>query len=344
MSFVTINSARSAKIGRKVKMNILRRATRLLLLTLILSATLCGCVVKAESSDAKENLCQVEQNLQDYAKEFVSQISYETAITENMFYVDELQVNGEDAFGIFEKKDDSLVWHCTIPEDFEDIGVDPFDSLVYTESKFKLPDSAYDSLELAKKMICEYVNSSNIIVDEDKEKIIDEIANLKVHYINIDENDIRHDGAIMMTHGKEIFVNSYFPAEFYTSHTFLHEMVHVVSNITSEGSPYENSYYNSTKVSEAITEIIAREILYVCGHEDELVEGIIYEYDFGFAFALLGRYDVLQAYFYPDLYDEILKNVDKKAFDFFYVAVNSLEYEFKAADNRIYYIWEQISK
>ena len=83
---------------------------------------------------------------------FVSEISYDTAITENVFYVDELQVDGEDALGIYEKKDDSLVWYCTIPEDFNDIGVDPFDSLVYTELDFKMPDSAYESLELAKEL------------------------------------------------------------------------------------------------------------------------------------------------------------------------------------------------
>lgn len=341
---VTIDSKFVQPNGRKGKMNNLRRTKRMLLLTLILSALLCGCAVKAESFDVNGNSCQVEQNLQQTANVFASQISYDTAITENVFYVDELQVDGEDALGIYEKKDDSLVWYCTIPEDFNDIGVDPFDSLVYTELDFKMPDSAYESLELAKELIYEFVNSSNLITNEDKERIIDEIINLKVHFISIDENDIRHDGAIMMTHGKEIYVNSSFPAEFYTTHTFLHELVHVASNITSEGSLYENSYYNSTLVSEAITELIAREILYTAGLEDEIVEGIIYEYDFGFALAVLGRYDVLKAYFYPDVYEEILKNVDKKAFDLFYVTVHSMEYEYKLVDDLIYYIWEQISK
>lgn len=327
-------------MSRKECMKRLGRTAKMLLLTLIIVA-LCGCGVQAKTSGKEKIECQIEKNLYEAAKMWSSELSYSmTPISRNYYVGDVEELN---ALGIFQKQDNSLLWYCTIPEDFEG-GNDPFETMVYTESQKKLSDSAKDSLEIAKLLICEYVNSSSVIKEEDKEEIQDVIMNVKVHYITIDENDPRKYGAVMITHGKEIYINDEMPEELYTAHTFGHEMIHVISNITNESSKYENSYYNACGMSEAITELIIQEIIFASDYQDEYVPGILYEFDFEFVLALLGRYDVLKAYYYSDYYDVILENVNKDAFDLYYLAITSLDYEEKIANENMYVIWQQIKK
>ena len=324
-------------MSRKGNMKNFKRTTKMLLLTLIIVA-IYGCGVQAKTSGEK---CQLEQTLYDNAKSFSSKLSYMMAGTSKDYYVERLEeVN---ALGIFQKQNASLLWYCTIPEDF-DGGDDPFEKLVYAESEKKLPEAANNSLEIAKKLICEYVNSSNIIKSEDKSRICDVIMNVKVHYITFSETDLRTKGAIMITHGTEIYVNDNVPENMYTAHTFAHEMIHVISNITNSGTKYENSYYNASNISEAITELIAQAIILNSEYKEEFINGVSYEKDFEFALALLGRYDILKAYFYSDYYDMIFEDINKDAFDLYYLAITSLNYEEKIANNNMYVIWQQIEK
>ena len=328
-------------MSRKGNMKKLFRTIEMLLLTLIIVA-IYGCGVQAKTSGKEKIECQVEKTLYDASKSLSSEISYFMTPTSKDYYVE--YVEELNAFGIFQKKNDSLLWYCTIPEDFWGIETDPFETMVYAESKKELSDSTYNSLEIAKKLICEYVNSSSVIKEEDKKEIQDVIMDVKVHYITIDENDPRKYGAVMMTHGKEIYINDNMPEKMYTAHTFGHEMIHVISNITNSGTKYENSYYNSCNVSEAITELIIQEIIFNSDYQEEFVSGVVYEEDFEFVLALLGRYDILKAYYYSDYYDVLLKDVNKDAFDLYYLAVTSLNYEEKIANDNMYVIWQQIKK
>lgn len=327
-------------MSRKGNMKKLFRTIEMLLLTLIIVA-IYGCGVQAKMTGGNKEECQLEQALYDNAKSFSSELSYMMAATSKDYYVE--RVEELNAFGIFQKKNNSLLWYCTIPKDFEG-GEDPFDSLVYTESEKHLPEAANNSLEIAKNLICEYVKSSSIIKPEDKDKICEVIMNVKVHYITIADDDPRKNGAVMITHGVEIYVNDNMPENMFTAHTFAHEMIHVISNITNSGTKYENSYYNACSISEAITELIAQAIILNSEYTEEFVNGISYEEDFEFALALLGRYDILKAYFYSDYYDVIFEDVNKDAFDLYYLAITSLNYEEKIANNNMYVIWQQIKK
>ena len=338
---VTINSIGSRQMSRKGIMKNLGRTINLLLLTLITAMFICGCGSHAEYPELDNMDCQVEKTLYELAKSHVSEKSYETAQTARNYYVE--RVEELNALGIFLKKSDSLLWYCTIPEDFED-GDDPFESLRYEVSSKELPQTAYDSLETAKTLMCDYVDSSNVIGKEDKANINEVINSVNVNYITIDDSDPNKESALMITHGTEIFVNDSMPESCFTTHTFLHEMVHVASNITNENSKNENCYYNHCSISEAITEMLAQMIMVEADFADDFEYCVSYESDFDFALALLGRYDILEAYYYADNYEKILKGVNKDAFDLYYLAISSLGYEEKTMNNNVYVIWQQIEK
>lgn len=312
------------------------RNVKMLLLT-IAALILVGFVTVRVSIKAEEKECLIEKNIYATAED-VSRALFNTfSLTAKEYYVE----RNDNILSLCTEEFD--VWSCYVPSDFNG-GPDPFEDLKYTESEKEISKGAYLDFEIARKLVIDFAVDSNNIDEDVKQKCLDVIQNkVELHLINIDDSEPEKSSAIMMTHNTDIYLNDNMPESYYNVHSFVHELVHVLSNVTNEGTKYEYGFYNTCNISEAITEIVALEILENTEVEIYFFGEIPYSNYFNDAFALIGKYDVLKAYFNSDYYDVIFEEANKDAFDLFYLSATYLDDENRENGNQ-YVIWQQISR
>lgn len=197
---------------------------------------------------------------------------------------------------------------------------DPYKNFVYEEVNDELNPKYLKTLEEAKILACRYIESSNIIKEEEKQGLKEAIQNVTIHYITI-PSDSEDVGTVMRTHGTHIYLSKGYESDFNVA-TFLHELVHVISNETNRGSKYEMSAYRFSAINEGMTELITRQILIDAGKEREILQNCSYVDYFPYTLALMRNVDLLKVYFYSDNYDSIFRGLNRDWVDVYYMLVD----------------------
>ena len=340
---VTINSTYSAEFGRKDNMSKTKKNVRVLLLTLIAIVASVVAIVVNVSAKTEKKECLVEKNIYATAKNYALFCEKDCAKIQQNYYIVQFNVEDDKALGIFlEDTNDCLQ---AVYERPEYINCDE-DNVKYTSSEYELPQVVYQELELAKELARLYVRDSLIIKAQDKEKIYDVIDNLKVHYVEIDDQESEFKETVpMFTKGIEIFVNDNVMTSVMIDYrSLLHELVHVISNVTNDGTKYENSFYNHNMITEALTEYITKQIIevYGDGSEDERIYQVSYDYYIECVSALMGKADIYKAYFYSDYFDEIFTNVNFEALRFLYLYLDASDISVENKISNWIYIWDLV--
>jgi hypothetical protein len=138
-----------------------------------------------------------------------------------------------------------------------------------------------------------------------------------------------HNCTIYLTEGAE---------DYFTTAVFLHELIHVISNVTNAGSVYENSFYRFSAINEGMTELITQQILVNAGLEDEILENVSYTVYFPFVFALLDKVDLIHGYFYSEDFDYIFEGIERDWIDVYYMLVTWCSNE-NLESNNAYPYW-----
>lgn len=338
---VTINSARSAKFGRKVNMSNVKEKTKKMSLLTFFSKFLGETYKKEESAITEKKECVVEKNLYDLAKSREEMYKYEFMYARKTMRVEREHVPA--AYMLMDEMDNSI-WACYIPSDFYG-GEEPFKNLRYKTSPRKASAKMSEFLCEAKKLVCDYIDSSNIIKAEHKEFVKNGINEVNFEYISVNRKNNSLANVPMLTHDTTIYVNeSYSNPEIVDLHMVVHELIHIVSHLTARISEYTNpTFFDRCLVSECITEMIAREILRANNLpvENDKCE-ITYVDSFEYVYTLLAKCDILKAYYYGHTFDEIMKtDINKKAFETYYLAVDYMSEEDKLC-GKIHLIWQLI--
>lgn len=301
-------------------------ATTMSLLIMFISI-LTGCAQSTEKVT-----CKMEANLQTAAGEYKEYI--ESQMQEGVLEL----VKEDGMFKLIDEPTQKQVYYVTIPDDFYEWD-DPYKKFQFTETG-ELPEENQKFLEEAKVLAKDYIDLSNIIKQEQKEALKETISNVSIHYGTFGESEkVLGPNSLMVTHGTDIYVNEEFK-DYVVVHTFLHELIHVITNETNRGSKYELSYYRFSTVNEAITELITREIMMANGKESEMIQ-TTYEVYFEYSLALMGKSDLLTAYFYSENYDNIIETFGKDWVDVYYLLVNSCPVE-DLAVGVPYWTWSQM--
>ena len=338
---VTINSARSARFGRKVNMSNVKDKTKKMSLLTFFNKFLGETYKREESAITEKKECVVEKNLYDLAKSYEEMYQYEFMYARKSMYVER-----EHAPAVYRLMDEmeNSIWACYIPSDFYG-GEEPFKKLRYKTSSRKPSAEMSRFLCEAKKLVCDYIDSSNIIKAEHKELVKNGISGVNFEYITVNRKDNSLNNVPMLAHDTTIYVNErYSNLEIVDLHMVVHELIHIVSHLTARISDYTSvTFFDRCLISECITEMIAREIMRANNLpvENEKCE-ITYIDSFEYVYALLAKCDILKAYYYGHTFDEIMKtNINKKAFETYYLAVAFMSEEDKM-DGKINVIWQLI--
>ncbi len=247
---------------------------------LILLIALCGCSGKAS----------VEDIIQLDAENVVSLFEYNYSIHMNYSRGD----NGTLIMYPDGHEDEPFELEVS-PEFYED---NEFLVPKYVES-FDFPKEQVMLFDKAKSIVVKYIKQSTVIDDSDKKKCIEAVKSAELRFGRFEED---YTDFLMVTKGNRVYLNGLL-AEHNTVRYCVHELVHVISNVTNIGTRYEKSYYRSSLLNEALTDIIAEHIITEMTDEEnsetEYVDG------FEVAYHLIYRFDMLKTYYYSDGYDEI---------------------------------------
>ena len=296
---------------------------------------------REEPAITEKKECVVEKKLYDLAKVFEEDCKYEYAYARKCLHIER-----DFSPAVYHLMDESCnsIWACYIPSDFYG-GEEPFEKLKYKPSPRKPSSKMCKFLSEAKVLVCEYIESSNIIKDEHKEFVKNGINGVDFEYIIVDRKEISLKDVPMLAYDTTIYVNAcYSNLELIDLHMIVHELIHIVSHLTANVSDYTNiRFFDRCLISECITEMIAREILSTNNLtiENENCE-VTYVRAFGYVYTLLAKCDILKAYYYGKTFEEILNNVnDKKAFESYYLAVEYMSEKDKN-EGKSYLIWALI--
>ena len=338
---VTINSARSAKFGRKVNMSKAKENTKKMSLLKFFNKFRMGTYKREETAITEKKECVVEKNMYNLAKVFEEDYKYQYAYARKCLHIEK-----DFSPAVYHLMDEccNSIWACYIPSDFYG-GEEPFEKLKYKLSSQKPSSKMCEFLNEAKILVCEYIDSSNIIKEEHKEFVKNGINGVDFEYIIVDRKNNSLKSVPMLAYDTTIYVNClYSNLELIDIHMIVHELIHIVSHLTAKLSDYTNvSFFDRCLISECITEMIAREILNANNItiENENCE-VAYISAFEYVYTLLAKCDILKAYYYGKTFEEIIKNVnDKKAFETYYLAVEYMSEEDKN-EGKIYSIWALI--
>lgn len=198
----------------------------------------------------------------------------------------------------------------------------PYKNFRFTESSKKMDQKYFKYLDQAKELAKMFVDSSTIIYSEDKDGLKNTIDNVGIHYGKVEDAGLNLDSVlVMITQDLEIYVVEGYE-KYYSVATFLHELIHVISNQTNKGSKYETSFYRFSAINEGLTELIARQILIDAGMENQIAEDVAYEIYFLYAYSLMNEFDLLLGYFYSDNYDNIFASKNRDWIDIYYMIVD----------------------
>ena len=206
-----------------------------------------------------------------------------------------------------------------IPCDFEE--KIPFQTPKFSE-KLDVPTECHVMFKNAKRYVLEYLYQSNFIKESDKEKVKKYVSEAKLY--NRSYCGDEYSSAAMTTVGNTIYMNNDW-INYLTEKLFVHELVHVISNATNSGQNNELSIYRSSMLNEALTEIITREISerYYLYQNPQIM--ISYDVYLEPTFDLIVPLNLIEAYYYSDKYDTIIKKIGKDNFDVIILTLNYLE-------------------
>lgn len=211
----------------------------------------------------------------------------------------------------------------------------PYENFVFEDPQKALESEYIDNLNKAKELAIDYIDSSTVIKAESKDNLKDTIKDVNIHYGSMlgEKNDL-FTITPMRTYGTEIYITE--GAErYFTIGVFLHELVHVISNETNLGSKYEWSFYRFSAINEGMTELITRQILINAGMKDKIEEEVTYEMFFPYVYALQGKVDLLEGYYYSDNFDTIFEGIERDWIDMYYMLVTWCPEEKIKSDNGV---------
>lgn len=185
----------------------------------------------------------------------------------------------------------------------------------------ELPASQKQLFEKAQKIVLKYIDASNAIKKYDKKLCKETVENVTFHYGTFSEKE--YADCAMITVNTEIYINSDL-VEYISGCKYLHELVHIISNITNRESKYEFSAYRASKLNEAITDIISVSLAAeneLHGYEEVSAYQIYYEP----ACYMLSKFNMLEAYYYSNKYDNIISAMGQDNFDAYILLMDNLE-------------------
>ena len=263
----------------------------LMLRTIIITLfclTITGCSNSSEK--IKKN---IEANLLQEGREATKSFQLDKSIN--------LNINKEkDRFIVYPKGQEDNAFTMLIPSNF-------YEKVEFEQPKIsdkkKMPKKQQKMLNKAKEIALKYVDSSQIIKANDKNTCKEAIKNVEVVYANFIEKDYKD--IAMVTIDKVICVNANLE-EYFSSYTYLHELIHVISNVTNKGTEYEFSSYRASKLNETITDLIAVRLAEENGISGYEVSA--YQTYYEYTMYIIKKFDMLNTYYYSDGYSKIEKN------------------------------------
>lgn len=204
-------------------------------------------------------------------------------------------------------------------------------------SKRELPASQKKLFKKAQKIVLKYIDASNAIKKSDKKLCKETVENVTFYYGTFSEK--QYADVAVVTVGSEMYINSKLE-NYISEYTYLHELPHVVSNITNKGSKYEFSAYRASKLNEAITDIIAVQLAKENGLSGYEVSA--YQTYYESAYYMLSKFDMLETYYYSDGYDNIISAIGQNKFDSYILLTDNLSDE--KCGTAMYYMVNEILK
>lgn len=197
----------------------------------------------------------------------------------------------------------------------------------YKKEKFKVPDVKELELpyklsklfEKPRKIAKNYINNSKKIKEEDKKVCLETLEKATLHYCTFSNKE--YNDILMITVDSEIYINSKLK-DYISEYAYLHELIHIISNVTNKGSMYEYSAYRSSKLNEAITDFIAVKLAKENGLSGYEISS--YQTYYEVAYYILAKFDI-QAYFYSDEYQKIISILGEDKFNLYILMVDNLE-------------------
>ena len=293
----------------------------------ILKSIFCTLSIVVLITSCAPRTTDVESTILEGSKSVASVFDYKPDI--------ELNIEKEtDLFRSYPTGEEDKVFQMRIPENFyED---EQFKIPVMTD-EVDLPKGLNQKLEKAKEIVVSYIENSEYIKDEDKADCQNAVENVTIHYGRFEDDVFKE--CPMLTSDSTIYVSRAFE-NYLSEYMFIHELIHVASNVTNKGSEYEFSVYRSSKLNEVITDLISVELSTrneISGYEISAYQDY-YEY----AFYAIAKFDIIKAYYYSDEYSNIVSN----EFDLYTILMDQLysgegEEEFRTV---IYYIVNEWGK
>lgn len=279
-----------------------KRKNFLGIILLIVAIFTSGCAVKEET--------KVERTILEESRKVVKNFEVETSLKVNV-------IKKKNKFLMYpEGYSEKEAFKMWIPKNF------------YQKEKFKvpeikeleLPDTLSKLFEKPRKIAQNYINNSSIIKEEDKKVCIEALEKATLHYCTFSSKE--YNDILMITVDSEIYINSKL-RNYVSEYAYLHEIIHIISNITNDGSIYEYSAYRSSKLNETITDLIAVEL----ARENELSGYEISSYQTYYEpiYYVLAKFDMLKAYFYSDEYQKIISIIGEDKFNLYILMVDNLE-------------------
>ena len=252
----------------------------------------------------------------------------ENIINKSKMYAENFSVLKTETIIIERKKDRFILIHngdttqpaeIYIPDDFEE--EKPFSTPPFSK-KLEVPKRLKSLLNSAKKCVIAYIDSSTVIRAEDKEKCKNFVNEVKLH--NRIFSDSYYSDIGMVTLGNNIYINNNW-VDYINERMIIHELVHVISNKTNEGTKFEFHSYRSSMVNEVITELIAREISEQYNLPTNTNIKIKYDLYFEPTLDIIAKLDLLDCYYYSDKYDGAINQIGKDMLDLIFITINNLD-------------------
>lgn len=195
-------------------------------------------------------------------------------------------------------------------------------------SETNVPQEFYTTLKNAEKKVEQYIDSSTVIKAEDKENAKNYVQNVTAKNVSPSESE---NEILMCTIGNTIYINNNM-ITYIDERSIIHELIHVVSNYTNANQKNEFSSYRGSILNEAITELIAKEL---CDEYNipESDSEVVYEEYFTETLLLLKKFNLLEAYFYSDKYEDVKSKYSSELFDLIVLVMNNFNDSEQDHDN-----------
>lgn len=204
-----------------------------------------------------------------------------------------------------------------IPNNFYEL--EKFEIPKIIEEK-NLPKKHNEMLINAKNIVLDYIDSSIKIKKNDKQLAKKAIENIILHYGKFTEK--RYSDIAMVTVETEIYINNTL-SNYISEYTYLHELIHIVSNITNKGSKYEYSSYRASNLNEAITDLISSKLA-----EKNNLSGMnvsAYQIYYEPTNYILEKFDMLEIFFYSEGYDKVISQIGQNELDLYILMMDNFE-------------------